>query len=439
MSEVTQYEGILTYVDAAGNETEMYPEVKTDESLTVSGKPADAKAVGDKIKEAMENAGGKAINLTQEEYDALPEEEKKNGIYVTPGGAELTAKNLFYDGSVTGLGNNVQDAVDNVNKKVDEQNKKLEVKNVPFANDIVPVLTSDSSNGNAAASSVYGAGYEAYRAFDNDENTFWSSTNGVANPYIQYDFANNILQTVDSFSLKTRLDAASYMPTNITFLYNNNGEWLEAGVFEPTQDLTEQTFVLSTSVTSHSFRILINGTGNYAFSKVQFYTHCEKNVDFYFDYKDGKYGYNTDPSRGADTFVPFKKTNFIMTDEVISKSISSHSWKRNFYNYILEFEAGSYDTFIATASITMNKLAFLSVSYYDGDEWIELGQSVIDDPNNMACRVGITDAKYEIPLTATKVKLALCETYGGGSFTVGKCALFNSENSKVSFVETTGE
>ena len=26
---------------------------------------------------------------------------------------------------------------------------------------------------------------------------------------------------------------------------------------------------------------------------------------FYFDYKNGKYGYNTDPNRGADTFVPF--------------------------------------------------------------------------------------------------------------------------------------
>ena len=26
---------------------------------------------------------------------------------------------------------------------------------------------------------------------------------------------------------------------------------------------------------------------------------------FYFDYKDGKYGFNTDSSRGADTFFPF--------------------------------------------------------------------------------------------------------------------------------------
>ena len=31
----------------------------------------------------------------------------------------------------------------------------------------------------------------------------------------------------------------------------------------------------------------------------------------YFDSKDGKYGYNTDPSRGADTFVPFKSGGLI--------------------------------------------------------------------------------------------------------------------------------
>ena len=27
---------------------------------------------------------------------------------------------------------------------------------------------------------------------------------------------------------------------------------------------------------------------------------------FYPDYQDGKYGFNTDPNRGADTFCPFK-------------------------------------------------------------------------------------------------------------------------------------
>ena len=29
----------------------------------------------------------------------------------------------------------------------------------------------------------------------------------------------------------------------------------------------------------------------------------------YFDSKDGKYGYNTDPNRGADTFVPFSNAD----------------------------------------------------------------------------------------------------------------------------------
>lgn len=29
---------------------------------------------------------------------------------------------------------------------------------------------------------------------------------------------------------------------------------------------------------------------------------------FYFDYQDGKYGFNTDPNRGADTFFPFKNS-----------------------------------------------------------------------------------------------------------------------------------
>lgn len=31
---------------------------------------------------------------------------------------------------------------------------------------------------------------------------------------------------------------------------------------------------------------------------------------FYFDYKNGKYGYNTNPNRGADTFVPFSNGNY---------------------------------------------------------------------------------------------------------------------------------
>ena len=34
----------------------------------------------------------------------------------------------------------------------------------------------------------------------------------------------------------------------------------------------------------------------------------------YFDSKDGKYGYNTDPNRGADTFVPFRNAEVVYRD-----------------------------------------------------------------------------------------------------------------------------
>lgn len=43
---------------------------------------------------------------------------------------------------------------------------------------------------------------------------------------------------------------------------------------------------------------------------------------FYFDYQNGQYGYNTDPERGADTFSPFKS-------ESIKQSISIYGYSSN--------------------------------------------------------------------------------------------------------------
>ena len=40
------------------------------------------------------------------------------------------------------------------------------------------------------------------------------------------------------------------------------------------------------------------------------------NKQFYFDYKNGKYGFNTDPNRGADTFVPFSNFSSATVDYV---------------------------------------------------------------------------------------------------------------------------
>lgn len=70
--------------------------------------------------------------VTQDEYDALPESEKNIGIYVisdVENGDDLGAKNMGYDGSETGLGNNVQDAIDAVDNKVDDIDDKIQAMN----------------------------------------------------------------------------------------------------------------------------------------------------------------------------------------------------------------------------------------------------------------------------------------------------------------------
>ena len=46
---------------------------------------------------------------------------------------------------------------------------------------------------------------------------------------------------------------------------------------------------------------------------------------FYFDYQDGKYGFNTDPNRGADTFSPFSSDKtYISINEFKSTMTPTH-------------------------------------------------------------------------------------------------------------------
>ena len=86
------------------------------EIITVGFKILLYGRIGFNIDVVESEGNGKAITLTQEEYDALSEEEKSSGIYVISDAEDLTAKNLAYDGSLSGLGNNTQDAIDNLAK-----------------------------------------------------------------------------------------------------------------------------------------------------------------------------------------------------------------------------------------------------------------------------------------------------------------------------------
>lgn len=47
--------GVLTSIDDNGNLTELYPEVKTDATLSISGKAADAAAVGKALGNKIDN------------------------------------------------------------------------------------------------------------------------------------------------------------------------------------------------------------------------------------------------------------------------------------------------------------------------------------------------------------------------------------------------
>lgn len=83
--------GVLSVVDENGNVHRIYPEVITDESLSIEGVPADGKAVGDAVRKAMkkidEVASSQSVELTQAEYDALPDTKLTDNVtyFVTDG------------------------------------------------------------------------------------------------------------------------------------------------------------------------------------------------------------------------------------------------------------------------------------------------------------------------------------------------------------------
>lgn len=83
--------GVLSVVDENGNVHRIYPDVITDESLSLEGVPADGKAVGDAFRDTLkkidEVASSKSVELTQAEYDALPDSKLTDNVtyYITDG------------------------------------------------------------------------------------------------------------------------------------------------------------------------------------------------------------------------------------------------------------------------------------------------------------------------------------------------------------------
>ena len=69
------------------------------------------------------SGNGEIVELTQAEYDALGDVVNTNGVlYAITDGEDLTAANIAYDGSVTGLGNTVQNAIEELNTNLSISN-----------------------------------------------------------------------------------------------------------------------------------------------------------------------------------------------------------------------------------------------------------------------------------------------------------------------------
>lgn len=67
---VKETAGVLSSVDEDGNVTRMYPDIKTDETLTKSGKAADAKVVGERFKALNEADSSREVRLKNVENKA---------------------------------------------------------------------------------------------------------------------------------------------------------------------------------------------------------------------------------------------------------------------------------------------------------------------------------------------------------------------------------
>ncbi len=68
------------------------------------------------------------------------------------------------------------------------------------------------------------------------------------------------------------------------------------------------------------------------------------NKNFYFDYQDGKYGYNTDPNRGADTFSPFNSASGYV--KISNGSSSSTNPVNVTENFILYNDSGLFKNLV---------------------------------------------------------------------------------------------
>lgn len=144
----------------------------------------------------------------------------------------------------------------------------------PVALDKIPTMTSNTSpSGVASASNVYSATFAAWKALDkNSSTTYWSTNNGVATGWFQYQFPS--AEVVDRYSIiPFDFDTG---PRNYTLLGSNTGAFAGEETLLDTQTgvvwvaLVKQVFTINNTTAFLYYRIAVTETLDNKIQMIEF-------------------------------------------------------------------------------------------------------------------------------------------------------------------------
>lgn len=105
---------------------------------------------------------------------------------------------------------------------------------------LIPAMTSNTTPSGTASASSYNSGHEAYKAFDRDDTTYWSPTNGSTSGSVQYDFGSQKVATkatvkglyasevrIKNFKIQASNDGVSFVDLYSGVYPNDNTEPVE--------------------------------------------------------------------------------------------------------------------------------------------------------------------------------------------------------------------
>lgn len=135
----------------------------------------------------------------------------------------------------------------------------------------VPTMTSNTTPYGTASASTDRGGYEAYKALDGNDSTFWWSTQYPSNsPYIEYDFANSVC--VRAIGIRDNSGAST-----VTIKGDNgNNTWAIVADNVPCNNSTNieiQNFINNTHYLKYRVypKTIASSSNNWAIYTLQFY------------------------------------------------------------------------------------------------------------------------------------------------------------------------